>query len=85
MKKANHIQISFDLLGEIIKFNRFNLISFNKICSKKKCFDSLMKYITDNIVDSNVFLRALILTYEKIIYLKKIEVNNLFYIFCFRP
>ncbi|KFM66261.1 Short transient receptor hypothetical channel 4-associated protein, partial [Stegodyphus mimosarum] len=57
-------QSSFDLLGELIKFNFKAFIELNKqmhsIAKQKK----LLYLMNNNLVDSNMFLRSLILSYE---------------------
>lgn len=72
--KSTNIQISFDLLGEIVKFNRYNLNILNKTCMQLGYFNQINVLIQRNIIDSNVFLRSIIITYEKIIYQKEMEV-----------
>jgi len=63
--KANNIQISYDLVGEIIKFNKYNVILLDKICERFGWLKLLPYHASLNLIDSNVFLRALILSYEK--------------------
>jgi len=57
-------QISYDLLGEIIKFNKAAFVVFNSIVTKKEQ-SILFATAVDNIVDSNVFFRGLCLSIEK--------------------
>jgi len=63
--KANNIQISYDLVGEIIKFNKYNVIFLDKICERFGWLKLLPYNSSLNLIDSNVFLRALLLSYEK--------------------
>lgn len=69
--KTNNIQITFDLLGEILKFNKVNMIFFNKICYENDYQHNLMGLIEENIIDSNVFLRSLIMGFERFRILQK--------------
>ena len=63
--KTNNVQITFDLLGEIIKFNKVNIIVLNKICKENNYQKKLLALMEENIIDSNVFLRSLIMGFEK--------------------
>jgi len=63
--KANNIQISYDLMGEILKFNKYCVIFLEKICEKFGWLKALPYHASLNLIDSNVFLRALFLSYEK--------------------
>jgi len=65
ISKSNNIQISYDLIGEIIKFNKYNLIFLENLCSKFGWKDLLPQNLTQNLVDSNVFLRSMFLSFEK--------------------
>ena len=58
------LQLSFDILGELIKLNKGNFYILNYFLVDKKEFsDFCIKVIhKDKLVDSNVFLRAIILT-----------------------
>jgi len=63
-KHEGSLQTNFDLLGELIKFNKDVFILFNKILSQlqhKKFFD----IITIHLVDSNMFLRYMMISIEK--------------------
>jgi len=66
--RFNNIQISYDLLGEIIKFNKPNIILLEKICVKFNWVDKLSKHSLCNVVDSNVFFRSLWLSLERLKY-----------------
>jgi len=72
--KTNNIQITFDLLGEIIKFNKINLIILNKICQENEYQPKLQQLMEENIIDSNVFLRSMIIGFEKFQILKRNQV-----------
>jgi len=65
ISKVNNIQISYDLIGEIIKFNKYNIILLENLCTEYNWLEALMDHAGTNVVDSNVFLRALILSFEK--------------------
>ena len=73
--KTNNIQITFDLLGEIIKFNKVNIIVLNKICSEMDYRSNLLALMEENIIDSNVFLRSLMMGFEKFKLLERKEVS----------
>ena len=66
--KFNNVQISFDLLGEIVKFNKNNIIFLENICVKNGWVEKLPKHALLNVVDSNVFFRSLWLSLEKFNY-----------------
>ena len=71
--KTNNIQITFDLLGEIVKFNKVNFIILDKICQKFDYHHNLLTLMKENIVDSNVFLRSLLMGFEKLSLIQKNE------------
>ncbi|XP_065676385.1 short transient receptor potential channel 4-associated protein-like [Hydra vulgaris] len=58
------IQSSFDLLGELMKFNACGYIKFNECIESSKQIDCFLSMMTANIVDSNMFLRSTVLSYE---------------------
>lgn len=72
--KSNNKQISFDLLGEMIKFNKHNIIMLEKLCIERKWETSFCDAAGKNVVDSNVFLRGLLLSFERFDYLASKEV-----------
>lgn len=72
--KTNNIQITFDLLGEIVKFNKMNFIILDKICSKFDYHQKLVVLMKENIIDSNVFLRSLLMGFEKFNIIQRNEV-----------
>ena len=72
--KTNNVQITFDLLGEIVKFNKINIIILNRICEKEDYQSRLLQIMEENIIDSNVFLRSLIIGFESFQILKKNQV-----------
>ena len=75
--KANNIQISYDLIGETIKFNKYNTILLEKICERFGWLKLFPYHASLNIIDSNVFLRALLLSYEKFDRINELEVRFL--------
>lgn len=64
-KTSGSLQTGFDLLGELMKFNREIFGEFNKLISSDTQFNKFINNVTINLVDSNVFLRAMILSMEK--------------------
>eukprot|EP00245_Coleochaete_scutata_P010481 TRINITY_DN3673_c0_g3_i1.p1 TRINITY_DN3673_c0_g3~~TRINITY_DN3673_c0_g3_i1.p1 ORF type:complete len:571 (+),score=78.65 TRINITY_DN3673_c0_g3_i1:210-1715(+) len=70
-KCAPTLQINFDLLGELIKFNPCLFARFNRLLRGKQ-FDRLVEVIVTHLVDSNVFIRAVILSLEAF---RKVEVD----------
>ncbi|XP_077982757.1 short transient receptor potential channel 4-associated protein-like [Glandiceps talaboti] len=64
IKSKEILQSSFDLLGELMKFNINAFRRFNKAITSEFEFKDFMKLIQDNIVDSNMFIRCLILSLE---------------------
>lgn len=83
--KTNNIQITFDLLGEIVKFNKINFLIIDKICLQMDYHESLLMLMTENIIDSNVFLRSLIMGFEKFNLIQRNEVFLRILIFDFVP
>lgn len=63
--KPNNIQITYDLMGEIIKFNHHNMMFFEMLCKEFGWSQILFEQVEQNVVDSNVFLRSIMLTIEK--------------------
>jgi len=64
-KSSGSLQTGFDLLGELMKFNREIFNEFNKLMDSEDNFTKFINKVTDHLVDSNVFLRAMILSLEK--------------------
>ena len=64
-EKLNSVQISYDLIGEIVKLNKYNIIFLGKICEQFDWTKTIIEHAKLNIVDSNVFIRALVLSFEK--------------------
>jgi len=71
--KSNNVQISYDLIGEIIKFNKYNIIFLENLCQKFNWTQLLPTQVSHNVIDSNVFLRSMLLSSEKI---KMLEVKE---------
>lgn len=59
------IQSSFDLLGEVMKFNAAGFLEFNKAVENEAQFDVFVSVMTSNVVDSNMFIRCSVLSHEK--------------------
>ena len=72
--KTNNVQITFDLLGEIVKFNKINIVILNRICQEEDYQPMLLQIMEENIIDSNVFLRSLVIGFEKFQILRKNQV-----------
>jgi len=64
-KCSGSLQTGFDLLGELMKFNREIFGEFNKLLVSESKFSKFINNVTSNLVDSNVFLRAMILSLER--------------------
>ena len=67
-EKIALLQMSFDLLGELIKFNKANFLLLNNFFVDNNEFKLFTnKIISKNyLIDSNVFLRSVFLSIEKI-------------------
>jgi len=78
--KFSNVQICYDLLGEIVKFNKSNVIFLENICVKFGWVDQLTKHALCNVIDSNVFFRSLWLSLEKFNYHVKFPVYFLLFL-----
>lgn len=58
------LQSSFDLLGELIKFNIEAFKAFDAILTTESKFDKFVTMVNKSLVDSNMFIRSLILSLE---------------------
>ncbi|XP_061163196.1 short transient receptor potential channel 4-associated protein-like isoform X2 [Saccostrea echinata] len=58
------LQSSFDLLGELIKFNVEAFRTFEEILHTQPNFDKFINTVNRNLVDSNMFIRSLVLSLE---------------------
>ncbi|KAH9509476.1 Short transient receptor putative channel 4-associated protein [Bulinus truncatus] len=58
------LQSSFDLLGELIKFNIEAFKAFDSILSPDDKFEKFVTMVNKSLVDSNMFIRSLILSLE---------------------
>lgn len=58
------LQSSFDLLGELIKFNVEAFKTFEEILHTQPNFDKFINTVNRNLVDSNMFIRSLVLSLE---------------------
>ncbi|XP_033626830.1 short transient receptor potential channel 4-associated protein-like [Asterias rubens] len=63
-KSKEVLQSNFDLLAELMKFNHVAFKRFNKFIETEEKMESFLKLVSDNIVDSNMFIRCLILTLD---------------------
>ncbi len=59
-----NLQTSFDLLGEILKFNKRTILIFESSVSKGE-FELVCRKVLSNIIDSNVLARALVLSLHR--------------------
>ncbi|GFS30167.1 hypothetical protein NPIL_13851 [Nephila pilipes] len=58
------LQSSFDLLGELMKFNIAAFVEFNSYMNSTAKQRKLFSLMNSSLVDSNMFIRSLILSYE---------------------
>ncbi|KAK3605673.1 hypothetical protein CHS0354_013470 [Potamilus streckersoni] len=58
------LQSSFDLLGELIKFNIEAFKTFDSIFTTPQKFEKFISTVNRNLVDSNMFIRSLVLSLE---------------------
>ncbi|XP_032219166.1 short transient receptor potential channel 4-associated protein isoform X2 [Nematostella vectensis] len=63
LKPKEILQSSFDLLGELMKFNEVAFKIFNSVVTDKQ-FEKFLSILTSNVVDSNMLIRCLILSQE---------------------
>jgi len=63
---SGRLQTAFDLLGELCKGNIENLYTLLNFLDED-CFERLMDVAVSNLVDSNVFIRALLLSVERVL------------------
>lgn len=61
------LQSSFDLLGELVKFNIEAFQTFDSIFTTQQKFDKFINTVNRNLVDSNMFIRSLVLSLEHFI------------------
>ena len=54
------VQITFDLMGEVTKFNLFNLTAMDRMLIQEGKSQDFYKLVDKNLVDSNVFIRSLL-------------------------
>ncbi|XP_071957366.1 short transient receptor potential channel 4-associated protein-like [Antedon mediterranea] len=73
VKSKEILQSSFDLLAELMKFNIKAFERFEK-CTSQEGLDKFMSMVNKNLVDSNMFIRCLLLTLERI---EREDVHNL--------
>lgn len=63
LKPKEILQSSFDLLGELMKFNPFAFKRFDLGISDKQ-FEKFVSILSANVVDSNMLIRCLVLSQE---------------------
>ena len=65
-KQGNNqmLQISFDILGELVKFNRCCFLTLDySFCDNTEFIEFTKKFVSkDTLIDSNVFLRSIVLS-----------------------
>lgn len=66
LENVNTIQIFFDFLGELIKFNRFTMKILVNELEQKNYEKRFLKAMMEDLVNSNVLIRSIILSYAKI-------------------
>ncbi|KAG0588156.1 hypothetical protein KC19_2G220700 [Ceratodon purpureus] len=69
---ATSLQINFDLLGELIKFNKSLFQRLDRLLTGAK-FDQFVEVLVTNLVDSNVFIRSVVLSLD---YFKRSQVHT---------
>lgn len=67
------LQSSFDLLGEMVKFNVDAFKAFDKLLNSPEKVEKFLSTMQKNLVDSNMFIRALTLSVE---HMDKEEIPN---------
>lgn len=60
-KDNMNLQTAFDLLGEILKFNKRTILIFESSLSSAE-LERICEKLTSNIIDSNVFIRSLLIS-----------------------
>jgi Trpc4-associated protein len=63
LNTLSDVQINFDLLGELIKFNKTLFKELNRFLAGDR-FDQFVEVLVTNLVDSNVFVRSLVLSLD---------------------
>ncbi|XP_065064588.1 short transient receptor potential channel 4-associated protein-like isoform X2 [Rhopilema esculentum] len=64
-KSKEILQSSFDLLGELMKFNEEAFKRFNTYFNADAQFDRFISTMTSNVIDSNMFIRCIVLSLER--------------------
>ena len=72
-----NLQTSLDLLGEIIKSNKRTLLLFESSISEPE-FELICAKILSNIIDSNVFIRALAISLHKFNHVNNFVFSSIF-------
>lgn len=73
---AGSLQTAFDLLGELCKGNIDSLHMLLNSLSTEERFQRLMSVAASNLVDSNVFIRALLLSVERVTSVRQAELQT---------
>jgi hypothetical protein len=63
---VSNLQTSFDLLGELVRYNPAVVELLEARLLQLQSMDKFLAVVLGNLVDSNVFLRSLVLTVEKL-------------------
>lgn len=74
VKRVNTKQIFFDFLGELVKFNKFNLNVLLLLLKERGLEHKLFELINSNHIDSNVLTRSIVLTSKRISLEKNYEI-----------
>lgn len=74
-KAKEIIQSSFDLLGELMKFNETGFQEFNNAVESDHQFETFVSVMTSNVVDSNMFIRCSVLSHEKFLTSRTYNMN----------
>lgn len=73
---AGTLQTAFDLLGELCKGNVSSLTMLLETLGTEERFQRLMSVAATNLVDSNVFIRALLLSVERITSVRQADLKQ---------
>ena len=63
---VNTLQIFFDFLGEVIKYNKFTYQIMMKLLEENGNYEKFLELIKKDLINSNVLVRSILLTDYKI-------------------
>ncbi|XP_067142158.1 short transient receptor potential channel 4-associated protein-like isoform X2 [Centruroides vittatus] len=76
IKQREVLQSSFDLLGELVKFNHQAFHHLDKVLNSEARQKKLLSLMSGSLVDSNMFIRSLILSQEHFLTLGDEDTKN---------